>query len=475
MDQVNNRTFTNFDFKRNHSKKTVSKLPTIDTAYLTFYDYERIRKNAIVPTKEELLNNERVQNEQENTQLAKARALKEKIVNYDLTRPHTQLSDIQRQNIKSSNSLLSEAQKILDQNEDCVKDMEKLALYAKVATIRERQLKEHEMMEKMYKKKEEKLDTMMELERLKELRQQQERENNRKKNQRDGCLIIIDQIKQKEYEKIKKREIIEKEKQIILRQLKELADEDLRQNEKKRLSNEQIAKEIVESNRINALNKQKKLLEEKEEDLKILKYNMEKAKKEEEELKEKKRLQEEKEREVQKLREKQEKAQDKQAELDALRAKRAFEQSEREARIKEKNDMLLKRKKIEELIESNQRQRLEKQKILEEEAKKEQEEYKKIVKKYMEEIEDERRKEEEKKKKLYENTQDLKKLIKIKEEKERLLSKEKLEDGRKLKQKMDDWKMRMEKIKMQKIQELKNLGIQPKYIADLEKYHCKHK
>ena len=42
-----------------------------------------------------------------------------------------------------------------------------------------------------------------------------------------------------------------------------------------------------------------------------------------------------------------ERVEDKQAELDALRAKRAFEQSEREARIKEKNDMLLKRKKIE--------------------------------------------------------------------------------------------------------------------------------
>ena len=51
------------------------------------------------------------------------------------------------------------------------------------------------------------------------------------------------------------------------------------------------------------------------------------------------------------MREKQEKAQDKQAELDALRAKRAYEQSEREARIKEKNEMMLKKKKIQELGE----------------------------------------------------------------------------------------------------------------------------
>ena len=129
------------------------KLPTIDTAYLTFYDYERIKKNSIVPTKDELLNNERVQKEQENTQLAKAHALKEKIINYDITQPRTKLININRENVKSESNLLSVAQKILDQNEDCLKDMEKLALYAKVASIRERQLKEHEMMEQMYKKK----------------------------------------------------------------------------------------------------------------------------------------------------------------------------------------------------------------------------------------------------------------------------------------------------------------------------------
>ena len=205
MEHLSQRTYTDFKFNKNTNKKNTTKLPTIDTAYLTFYDYERIRKNSILPHKEELLNNERVQKEQENTKLAKARALKEKLINYDATRPHTELSEIQRQNVKTNNNLLSEAQKVLDQNEDCVKEMEKLALYARVATIRERQLKEHEIMEQMYKKKEEKLDTMMELERLKELKQQQDRENNRKKLQRDGCLIIIDQIKQKEYKKIKQR------------------------------------------------------------------------------------------------------------------------------------------------------------------------------------------------------------------------------------------------------------------------------
>ena len=465
MDFLPQRTFTNFNFK-NRSPTNKLKLPRIDTAFISYYDYERIRKNAIMPKQEEMLNNERIQEEQEKTKIAKAKALKEKIKN-TITHPNLQRNF---NNNFHENDLMFEAKKHLDKNEDCVKQMEKLSLYAKVATIRERQLKEHEMMDDLYKKKEKKLDEMMELERLKELKQQQNRENHRKQLQRDGCMIIIDQIKQKEYERIKQRDIIEKERQMILRQVKEMQLEDIRQAEQKKLANEKAAKEIVESNRINALNKQKKILEEKEEDLRMLKYNMEKAKKEEDELREKKRIRDEKERETQRLREKQEKANDKLAEMAAIKAKRAYDQSEREIKLKEKNEQIIRQKKIEELKEINEKLRNDKKRQLMEIAKQEKEEQRRIIETNMEEIEKDRRREENKKKKVYENKNDLLKLIKIKEEKEKIKIKEIQEEGRKEKQIRDDWKLRMENIKKQKLQELKNLGIKRKYIADLENY-----
>ena len=465
MDFLPQRTFTNFNYK-NRSPNNKLKLPRIDTAYISFYDYERIRKNAIIPKEDEIHNNERIQKEQEKTKLAKANALKEKIKKINTT-PNLKIAS---NNNYNENDLMIEAKKHLEKNEDCVKQMEKLSLCAKVATIRERQLKEHEMMDDLYKKKEKKLDEMMELERLKELRQQQNREDNRKQLQRDGCMIIIDQIKQKEYERIKQKDIIERERQMIQRQIREMHLEDIRQAEKKRMTNEKAAKEIVESNRINALNKQKKILEEKEEDLRILKYNLEKARKEEEEIKEKKRLRDEKEREIQKLREKQEKANDKLAEMAAIQAKRAYEQNEREIKLKEKNGQLIRQKKIEELKEINERQRKDKKRQLMEIAKKEKEEHDRIIEKNMEDIEKDRRMEEIKKKKIYENKYDLIKLIKMKEEKEKMKNKELQEEGRKEKQMRDDWKLRMENIKQQKIQELKNLGIKRKYIVDLENF-----
>ena len=43
--------------------------------------------------------------------------------------------------------------------------------------------------------------------------------------------------------------------------------------------------------------------------------------------------------------------------MDAVRAKRVYEQSEREARLKEKNEEMIRRKRIEELIASNEQQK----------------------------------------------------------------------------------------------------------------------
>jgi hypothetical protein len=162
---------------------------------------------------------------------------------------------------------------VKDNNEDCVKEMEKLCLYAKVATIRDRQRQENINKEKIYKNKEDKLDLMMELERLKELKLQADRENSRKIQNKEGCLVVIDQIKEKERERMKQKEAIEKENQLMLAQIKKMQEEDIRKAEEKKLRDEMMAKEMVKTNEINALNRKKKKLEEKELDLKMLKYN----------------------------------------------------------------------------------------------------------------------------------------------------------------------------------------------------------
>lgn len=102
------------------------------------------------------------------------------------------------------------------------------------------------------------------------------------------------------------------------------------------------AKELMEtvkqSNKEALTIKEKKALEEREADKKIVEYNMKKAKREEEYQAELKRMHDEKEREIQKLREKQQRAINKQAQIDELNAKRAFEANEKRVKMQERRE-----------------------------------------------------------------------------------------------------------------------------------------
>ena len=344
---------------------------------------------------EEIENNKKILSDQKQCQFAKAQAHKDRLLEIDKYRKaNPVLNASQKEKIVQQNSIIAKAKQAQINGQDAVKEMDQILKYAKVVSIRDKQREEHKRMEEEYKKKEEKLDLMMELERLKELKFQEDRERSKKIQQREGALIIVDQIKERDLERMRQRENIRKEGIMMKKQIQQLEEEDKRIAEKKRIEAARLAKEVESINKIAALNRDKKKLAEKELDLKIHQYNIEKAKKEEEEMEEKKRRQEEKEKETQRLREKQERAQDKQAELDEIRAQRAYEEAERKAREKEIMELLHKQKQMEELIEANELQKAAKGERLKSQAMQEQVEYEQIIRRQLKEIEEERRIEE---------------------------------------------------------------------------------
>ena len=85
--------------------------------------------------------------------------------------------------------------------------MDQLLKYAKVVSIRDLQKKEHIKMEKDFKDKERKLDLMMELERLKELKYQEEVENDKKRKRLQSARVIKNQIKENEIKRLQEREM----------------------------------------------------------------------------------------------------------------------------------------------------------------------------------------------------------------------------------------------------------------------------
>jgi len=314
-----------------------------DSAILTLNDFARIKENSrpfpvYNSTTSNLPGSPTNSNLDEN-KYQKALYHKNKILEYDKQRKayeHLHTYEGNKNNDPYSK---------VSRHDDALQAMDKMCLYAKVSTVRDMQLKERKKMENIYKQKEAKLDLMQEMERLKEMKRLEDKENELKKMRQQGNKVILEQIEQNKLERLKQKELEEKERLELLKKIEEENEKEKQRNILRAIENEKKLKESLEANRLAILEKQRKIQEEKEEDLRIEKYNIDKALKEEMAFQEKKRLEHEKEMELQKMREKQEKAQDKMAELDAIRAKRAVEEKESRERKKRKGGINVETKK----------------------------------------------------------------------------------------------------------------------------------
>ena len=434
---------------------------------LSLTDFYRIKESSLFwpGPKTSIQNaNTLISSDNSNDFLTKAENLKNRLRSYDNKNPYHPL-------LTFENKKNLDPYSVVGKDDDAIKELNVLCKYAKIATIRDKQLDERKYMENMYKKKEERLDFMMELERLKEIKFKEDQEKQSKKMNLNSQKIIIEQILDNERERLKKREQIEKDKLQMKMQLEKLEKEEKKRILKEKHLKEERIKECLKVDQYAILQKQKRKLEEKESELKDYKYNIEKAKREEEYLKEKKRIALEKEKEIQALREKQEKAQDKQAEVDAIRAKRVYEETERKAKLKEKEEELLKAKKMKECLEENERHRKIKEEMKIKEIMKEKEEYEKLAKIREREIEEEKEKQRQKIKLLMENGNIVKNQIIEKEEKNKKLKNEVFEERKKVKQISDSYYNSVDLIKKEKIAELRALNIKDKYILPVEKYN----
>lgn len=113
----------------------------------------------------------------------------------------------------------------------------------------------------------------------------------------------MDQIQEREKERIREREILEKERQQMKKQEEVMKSADWKLTEEKKLRNLQMVAEVEKANKIALSAKQDKARREKIEDLKIVAYNREKDAKIEIRLAEERRIKEEKELEIARLRE----------------------------------------------------------------------------------------------------------------------------------------------------------------------------
>lgn len=109
-------------------------------------------------------------------------------------------------------TLLTKAMDKLDEDDDDVKVMNQLCLQARVLDIRNKQLEENKQLEKNWIEEQRRFDSMMEIERLKALQVMDTKVEKRKVVVHQGASKIVDQIKDREIERLRQEELLEKER-----------------------------------------------------------------------------------------------------------------------------------------------------------------------------------------------------------------------------------------------------------------------
>ena len=237
-----------------------------DSAILTLNDFSRIKESS----KPLSIFTSTVSNLNDNdTFIQKALYHKNKILSYDKRKKYYERFN------SYDNRQRDDPYSKVSRTDDAVQAMDKMCLNAKVYTVRDIQREERKKLDEIFKKKEAKLDLMQEMERLKEMKRVEDMEKELKNRRQAGNKIVLQQIKDNEKERLKQKEIEAKERIELLKRIEEENEKEKEKIRLKAIENEKKLKENLEANRQAILNKKRKIQEEKEEDIKIEKYNIE--------------------------------------------------------------------------------------------------------------------------------------------------------------------------------------------------------
>ena len=101
-----------------------------------------------------------------------------------------------------------------------------MVLASKVWTIREKQNAENKVLEQNWVEEQKRLDLMMEIERLKAIKAEFEREERAVDAKKRGAQVLIDQIASRQEQRMKEEEILEQEKAQLMANIEKVKRED---------------------------------------------------------------------------------------------------------------------------------------------------------------------------------------------------------------------------------------------------------
>lgn len=442
--------------------------PSGESIVLPRSEFVRIKNASKVMSKEEreaqlqAIKDEKEYNESE------AAMRKQVFAEEDLKRKKNEkLSDLEEEVRQQREHLLAKAQELRDEQTDEIKRLNELILNSKCHAIRDAQILEKDIIKKELTEEETRLDHMMEHERQRQIKLQEEYEEIKKQKKYEAAGVIRHQIAAREEASILEEEAKEQEARAMRRKQELMEEEDIQQLLARKVEQKVMAKELLESNELQKHAKEKAKEQDRALDLKVMEFLKEKAEREEAREQEIIAQKKEKEKEIARLRSLQEREQDRQAELDALKARRNQEAAEREWRRKEIEEAV-KKKETEDMLKKSREEQLKyKELSMAVEVAKNEAEFNRVLRVQKEEIAKEAEKERMLQKQKNEFCQDIRAQIREKEQVKINERNQFFEEGTKLAEEARARREKIEQIKDKKIQELKEMGVPDKYLNEV--------
>jgi len=379
------------------------------------------------------------------------------------------LTETEKIALQQNEHVLVNAKQSMDEELDDVKHMNQMMLYAKCATIRDVQLREKQKIQEEMAAQEKRLDTEMEVARIRQIKMLEDREVIRATEQKIGAQCIIQQIQEREAERVRQQEIRDQESAAMIQKIKLLEEKDKEEKLAKIEVGKKMMVEVMQANNAQARAKLRAKEQEMQEDMRIIEYLKAKEAREAAKEADLAQVKQEKELEVARLRAQQEKAQDRQAQVDELRAKRYQEEDDRRWRAKQLAEAKKKSVLLSEVAVARELQRREKAKRMAEQAQQEREEYYEVLE--WNRVQAEQEQSHVASLKVVQDAHREEILNQISEhEMEKALARQKfLQEGQSVARQMEQDKRKLVAIKAQKLAQLRAAGVPQKYQAELAK------
>merc|ERR1712100_384370 len=255
------------------SKEQMANLLGSDSVVMSSSELSRLKEAATVITPQEAAAQAKQKADDKAGTMAAARARKQKIISMEAERKKNEAkSDLEMEAIEKDKHQLSRADFLVDEQRDDVKRMNQFVRYAKCSTIRDAQLEEKKALQRQMEEEEMRLDEVMEQERTRAVELYEQREAQRAIDRKHGKDVIVEQIKARERGRLLQQEILEQEREAMLRQLERLKEEDLLKSEMKKEAAKKLMEEVAASNAQMIKMKELKRQKEIDEDNRIAAY-----------------------------------------------------------------------------------------------------------------------------------------------------------------------------------------------------------